>query len=188
MILGYEQSRTYNESCEPKLKTLRFLLTSMFVFFCFLPPCFSQGSVDENEIKAVFIYNFLKYTTWPEEKAGKHSMKIMVIHHHELFLELKKLAQDKVLNGRTIEVSEEAPKWEEVEVIYFGSEGTMNKQLRNGIKSYPILTISDTANANAMIRFFQEDQKMRFEINMKEVEEANLKLSSQLLKVAKVVP
>ena len=54
----------------------------------------------------------------------------------------------------------------------------------------PTLTVGDSdafANGGGMVRFYVEDSKIRFEINLTAVEAAKLAPSSKLLKVAKTV-
>ncbi len=54
----------------------------------------------------------------------------------------------------------------------------------------PILTISDIgdfAQAGGMIGLVETNQRIRFDINLAATRQANLKLSSQLLKLATIV-
>ena len=54
----------------------------------------------------------------------------------------------------------------------------------------PILTVSDIggfAQAGGMIGLFESEQHIRFNINITVARQANLKLSSQLLKLATIV-
>ena len=54
----------------------------------------------------------------------------------------------------------------------------------------PILTVSDIddfARAGGMIGLVEAEQRIRFDINLATARQANLKLSSQLLKLATIV-
>jgi hypothetical protein len=54
----------------------------------------------------------------------------------------------------------------------------------------PILTVSDIgdfAQAGGMIGLVEAEQRIRFDINLTATQQANLKLSSQLLKLATIV-
>ena len=54
-----------------------------------------------------------------------------------------------------------------------------------------LLTVSDIkgfAAAGGVIELFAEDGKMRFEINTRAAQRAGLRISSQLLKLARVTP
>ncbi|MCI4627158.1 MAG: YfiR family protein [Candidatus Magnetoovum sp. WYHC-5] len=58
------------------------------------------------------------------------------------------------------------------------------------INSQHILTIADMegfSQKGGMVNLFVESSKIRFEINVEAVERAGLKISSQLLKLAKIV-
>ena len=57
-------------------------------------------------------------------------------------------------------------------------------------KSGSVLTIGDAASftdAGGVIQFYLEDRKVRFEINLAAAQRAKLQISSQLLKLARVV-
>jgi hypothetical protein len=80
------------------LKIKRFLvfLSSFFIYLAFLS-CFSSTySIDlptEEELKAVFVYNFLKFVVWPQKKE-----KIILCVLGKTHLRSYLLA----LNGKTI--------------------------------------------------------------------------------------
>ena len=60
----------------------------------------------------------------------------------------------------------------------------------DSVRNKHVLTVGDSATFNAaggMIRFFIEERKVRFEINLPQVERVDLKVSANLLNVAKVI-
>jgi hypothetical protein len=145
-------------------------------------------ALEKSKIEAAFIYNFLKYTNWPTAKPAGQPLRIVVLNEAELFENLSKLTQGKLIDGHPIEVLQEQRNWKEVDAVYIGQEKQLDKGISNEIKLQPILIISQFGNPVAMIRFYQEDQKIRFEIDSSLVEDGKLTLSSQLLKLARVVP
>jgi len=53
----------------------------------------------------------------------------------------------------------------------------------------PVLTVGETegfAREGGMIRFYEEDNRLRFEINPNAAQKAGLRISSRLLKLARV--
>jgi len=64
------------------------------------------------------------------------------------------------------------------------------RPILEGLKGTNILTVGDTpgyAKQGCMIDFLMEDNKVRFEINAGAASLANLKISSKLLSLAKIV-
>lgn len=67
---------------------------------------------------------------------------------------------------------------------------TFARGLLSNIGSKSVLTVSDIANfteAGGMIGLIEIEQRIRFDINMVATDRARLKLSSQLLKLARIV-
>ena len=60
----------------------------------------------------------------------------------------------------------------------------------DSVRGRPVLTVSDGAGfaqAGGMIELFVEGGRMRFAVNLDAVEQAHVRLSSQLLGLAKIV-
>ncbi|MDH3444645.1 MAG: YfiR family protein, partial [Deltaproteobacteria bacterium] len=70
------------------------------------------------------------------------------------------------------------------------SEESRYAQIIEAMKTLPILTVGEESNfirAGGMISFVIEDNRIRFEINLSPAEKAGIKISSKLLKLAKIV-
>ncbi len=58
------------------------------------------------------------------------------------------------------------------------------------VRHYPILTVGEMdrfGEQGGIINFFSEGNKVRFEINVGAAEKARLKISSQLLSLARII-
>jgi len=63
-------------------------------------------------------------------------------------------------------------------------------EILDTIKGAPVLTVADMdrfAHRGGMVNLYLEHNKVRFEINVKAAAEAKLKISSKLLRLAKIV-
>lgn len=80
----------------------------------------------------------------------------------------------------------------ECSVLFISASDSGNlSQILEGIKGAPVLTVGDTegyAGRGVVVNFFLEDNKVRFEINVEASRLAGLTISSQLLKLARIVP
>lgn len=75
-------------------------------------------------------------------------------------------------------------------VFISASEKERLPQILDAVENLSILTIGDTngfIQQGVVINFYIEDDKVRFEINPKAAESADLKISSKLLKLGRIV-
>ena len=161
----------------------------------------AHAAPSEYELKAAFIYQIAKFVEWPSPNTIANTgapvnagtpLRLCVLGGNPFGRALDAIA-DKPINNRRMEVSLldinadtrkcamlfiAAPAEKHLERIVALSRGT------------GMLTIGDMegfAHRGVMINFFPEDSKIRFEINLEASLRAGLKISSQLLKLARIV-
>lgn len=175
----------------------------------------------EYEVKAAFIYNFMKFIQWPGAKhiAASDSprdkpVKIAVIGQHP-YKKTFQLILDKTVQGRPVEMVaiqsleefREAyadrrsaldaysdlyrARLAECHLLFIcASEKNCFADLLTLTVGGAVVTVSDLpdfAAENGMIGFVREKTKIRFEVNLDAVQKENIKISSQLLGLAKRV-
>ncbi|ODT78148.1 hypothetical protein ABS71_02130 [bacterium SCN 62-11] len=140
----------------------------------------------EYEIKAAFIYNFLRYIEWPSSKSAI-SVGIMGEDPFEGGLDQ---FQRKPLAGKSITVKtvKSAKEARGLDVLFISSteadklDGTLA-----ALKGAPVLTISDLpsfVDHGGQIGFTAERNRIRFIVNTDALAASDLKASSNLLKLA----
>ena len=76
-------------------------------------------------------------------------------------------------------------------ILFINKTGINNPEdIPASIKGKNILTVSDAAGffkQGSMIRFITKDNKIRIQINLEATKEANLAISSKLLRIAEIV-
>ena len=126
-------------------------------------------SNSESDLKAMFLYNFIKYVEWPAS-AGP-TFRIGVVGNTPVLESVRKVAEQKRVNGKAIEVVPVVPgQWPDVQLLFIAGAA-------------PI----DDAVKGAMINLLNRDNKIRFELNLTEAKESNLRISSQLVNLAENV-
>jgi hypothetical protein len=79
----------------------------------------------------------------------------------------------------------------ECRVLFISASERSNlDSILSGIANHPVLTIGDSdgyAEQGVMVNFYLEENKVRFEINREAAARARLGISSQLLKLARIV-
>jgi hypothetical protein len=107
-------------------------------------------------------------------------------------------ALDKTISGRTVQGKQviasrlaSANDFSNCNILFVSSsEQNHLPEILKKVQGKSILTVAEMRtfiSQGGMINFQVEQNKVRFEINLASVERANLKISSQLLKVAKVI-
>ncbi|OHB74709.1 MAG: hypothetical protein A2Z25_19080 [Planctomycetes bacterium RBG_16_55_9] len=157
----------------------------------------------EYQIKAAFLYNFIKFVDWPEEKpSDEKTITIGIIGKDPFgsaFEPLKdKQAKDKKVVIKQFESVEESPlPREQVEAIkkchvlfICRSEVKQIKRIIDSVKGHSVLTVGDMEDfleSGGIINFVKQDEKVRFEINNAAAKKSRLDIRSQLLRLAKRV-
>jgi hypothetical protein len=168
----------------------------------------NSGKEREYKIKAAFLYNFIKFVDWPEEKI-KNANDAMVIGiiGKDPFGNAFEPVKDKNVKGQKAiikyfksyeafsqnqtelkEISEELTKCN----LLFISSSEINylDKIINIIKNSNVLTVGenkDFLKAEGIINFLLEENKVRFEINLVAAKKSKLQIRSQLLRLAKNV-
>ncbi len=161
----------------------------------------------EYQVKAAFLYNFMNFADWPEEKLSDNNEPITIgIIGKDPFGDAFKPIQDKLVKGKKVVIqhfqgleelkksSEGHPQIEAIRKCHLlfvcQSEKGVLKEIINWVKDYSVLTVGDMEDfleSGGIINFVMEDNKVRFEINVATARNAKLKIRSQLLRLAKRV-
>ena len=152
-----------------------------------------SAAADENALKAAFVYNFAKYTDWPDELWNK-SAKLRVCTGGERgdFLRAVAALEDKPpLRGKEVEVRPLSRPEEAAgcHILVVAGRARMAEWTR-GVRQAPVLTVGDGegfATNAGLIGLYAEGDKLKFEVNQEAAQRVGLKLSSQLLKLARLV-
>jgi len=158
-----------------------------------VPTTLAQQKPDmEARLKAVFIYNFLSYTTWPDDNPDE-PYRIVVLGETPVTGNLAEIASNRKVGEREVLV-EQASDWNDLRnchVLYIApDEMDSIAGILQSFGKEPILTISDRVSPgsiNTALSFYLEDGKLRFQVDLDRIRDSRLHLSSQLLKLARVV-
>ena len=160
------------------------------------PAARAQPSVaGEYEVKAAFLYNFARYVDWPADHfPAAGGPFVVTVLGEDPFGE----ALDATLRGRTIRerplVVRRVARVDDIgdsQILFIGSSETDDlPRILHKLADAPILTVGETARfaeRGGMISFRKERDRVGFDINLASAERARLKVSSQLLKLARIV-
>ena len=147
----------------------------------------------EYKVKAAFLYNFTKFIDWPETafKNSDDPFIIGIIGDDPFGAYLDETVEGEKIGTHPIKVKRfrEIRNVSGCHMLYINSN---DQEWVGNVLSYAagknILTVGDAASFNkwgGIIRFYNEENKIRLEINLNRYKEAQLNISSKLLSVAK---
>lgn len=148
----------------------------------------------EYEVKLGFIYNFINFTTWPDEalKNNPDTLTMCFASDHPSSSALFKL-NGKSLKGRQIKVLafDSETCLEQSQILFFATQDKVFiEEVLDLTEGRSILTIGEVegfTKLGGVINFFKDRNRLRFRINTDAAVRNELKLSSQLLGSAQIV-
>lgn len=157
------------------------------------PPRAAAQDPREYSIKAAFLYNFARYVDWPQQALPANGDLVIGVIGKDPFGPALNSLRGKNAKGRNLVVRHfDTPREAaRCHVLFIpASERPRLEQIMDAVRNESVLTVSDMsgfARSGGIINFKSEDNRVRFEINPGAAERAKLTVSSQLLKLAKVV-
>lgn len=153
----------------------------------------AQAISKEYQVKAAFLYNFTKFVDWPPQRFATDTSPIViaVLGKNPFQQELAGLVKGRSVNGRLIDVRavRSADELASAHIVFVGAGE--EALLPPSIFGRPgVLTVGESTEftrRGGVITFVLVEEKVRFEINQGSGQEAGLKLSGQLLKLAVAV-
>ncbi len=163
----------------------------------------------ECQIKAAFLYNFVRFVDWPEDKLGDANEPIRIgIIGKNPFGNAFEPIKDKKLKGRKVIIETfkglskikpskknvKTPQHPEIKRIrkchllfICTSEKEHLADIIELVRRHGVLTIGQMPGfleSGGIINFLEEEKKIRFEINLKVARKSKLKIRAKLLRLA----
>ncbi len=148
----------------------------------------------EYQIKSVFLYNFSYFIKWPKTTFNNNNAPFnFCILGEDLFKRGIDLAvKNENVNGHISSVKrlKNLKNTRDCQILFISkSEEDDLASILDYLDGYPILTVSDInlfAEQGGMIQFFKRNEKVKILINPKKVKNTGLKISGNLLRIAKI--
>jgi hypothetical protein len=155
----------------------------------------------EYELKAVCLLHFLKLNTWPEEafddERDRRAPFVLVVMGDDPFGEdLEQAFKGERPQERAVVLRrlEELPRDSDVLnahlVFSTLSRSRDRRELIERTSGRPVLLVGEVegfAQQGACMNFYLEGKKVRFEVNVDAVERSGLRVSADILKLARIV-
>jgi hypothetical protein len=155
-------------------------------------PAVKQENINAKQyaFKAAFLFNFIEYMDW-KNNAESGTFNFAVLGNSPITEQMEVIAHDQRAKNKKISVKE----YENIDEIGFCYILFVSKTAPGSIEEVvskfenkPVLIVTEEKEGSVKkgpyINFFIESGKLKFEINLKSVKKAGIKISSQLLQHA----
>jgi hypothetical protein len=176
----------------PAVVALALCFTTALLLLGVAPRATAQS---EDQVMAAFLLNFARYVEWPENAFDRPDspVRICMVDAEGLGAVVAETVAGKTVGGRALEVAEpgrlEATAGCHVVFIGRAYDATPGDAVAalGGSNAFSIADHEGFASQGGIANFYREDNRIRFAINPSAARKAGLKISSRLLRLAKVV-
>jgi YfiR/HmsC-like len=156
---------------------------------------YAQDSVSEYQVKAAYLFNFLKFVDWPEDAFPDPLAPIVIgiVGDDPFGPALPQVIIGKTVQGRDLIIRKYhfGDDMRATHILFVSvSEKKRTAQIVASLKGSSVLTVADFTEflgEGGMIQLYSENNRIRFAINVDSATRAKLKISSKLLSLARVV-
>ncbi len=148
----------------------------------------------EYQVKAGFVFNFLKFVSWPDDSIlAPNSWKIGVLGDRSVFKTMRDTLSGKTIDDRPVEVIKLKTDEDVIgcHVMFVMDDFDTETWAKFGeLKHTPILIVGeskDFAKRHGIIGFVERKGSIRLQINPSRAKNASLVISGKLARIAEVV-
>jgi hypothetical protein len=145
------------------------------------------------EVKAAFLYNFTKFVRWPEDSLAGPRFVVAIVGDDPFGEVIDRAFLGKTVLGRAVEIRRTRALRDAAaaQMVFIGaSERSRLPEILAVLKGESVLTVGDMdrfADGGGMVGFRMRDSTVRFELNLRELRQARLEMSSQIIRLAQRV-
>lgn len=150
------------------------------------------GQSPDYAIQANIIYHFTKYIDWPESKKSGDFI-IGIVGDTPVYDKLRSLLTNKTVGTQKIVIKKISAGSASLDchILYIGEDESQSmKKIAERTAGAPTLLVSKErglAEKGSCINFIVVSDHLKLEINKNNIEQRNLSIASELLKLGKVV-
>ena len=160
------------------------------------PVAAATPPTQEYEVKAAFLYHFAQLVDWPAPSPLGDPFVIAVVGYDPFGVVLDEVLAGKSVRGQPVRIQRFAGAEQldgaRVHILFVGrGDDEHARRALSSLAGQPVLTVGESQRFAAragMIGFrLTAEGRIAFDINLHRAEQAGLRMSSQLLKLARIV-
>ncbi|WP_161499296.1 YfiR family protein [Flavipsychrobacter stenotrophus] len=160
-------------------------IKALIVFFSCISAASCYGQSYDPKENSVYIYNFIKYTSWPQKKSVIH---VGIVGNSQVEEELKRLFSKKTSNGTTYTVKKiTSAEAKTVDVVIVAQQASEQmRSIEQQTARTPVLIITEKENMarqGACISFFideENDYKTGYQLSIRNCKARGLSVNEQI--------
>jgi uncharacterized protein DUF4154 len=161
-----------------------------------LPPLGAQHTLSsEYQAKANFLAKFPIFIEWPVDALplGQASFLICVFGDFPFGTSLSEKTRGTTAHERRVEIRwvRQEQKLKSCQILFVSrSEQKRYSQVLEAVRGQSVLTVGETTeflDAGGIVNFTMQQETLQFEVNLVEANKAHLRISSQMLALARRV-
>lgn len=192
LTVGRDSSRHGSVGMNPDLQLWLPRIANTFLLAMFCANVHAEPQA-EYEVKAAFVHNMAKFVEWPAVSHAGGKLQLCILGQSP-FTKASGALEGERIDGLVWEVQQVDSRsaLQACRVLFIAASESGNlRRVLQGIEGRAVLTVGDSggyAEQGVMVNFYMGENKVRFEINREAARRAGLKISPQLLKLARIVP
>ncbi len=196
LLLGDSDVRRTNETRRsPRRRDVAPWIAILSAVAALLMSAPNAGAQSEDQVMAAFLLNFARYVEWPENAfdRGDAPVTICMMGSKGFGEVVSKTVSGKTVDNRPVEINPDVDllKTDGCHIVFIGRNFDRSPRATaaalDGLGVFSVADQEGFASAGGIANFYRDGNRIRFEINPKAAKKAGLKISSQLLRLAKVV-
>lgn len=172
---------------------VRMMCKSVLLYLLIVPA--SRSETLEYQLEAAFMFNFTQFVEWPPTAFARPDSPLVigVLGEDPFGSYLNDIVHGEIVNGHpiTVEHYRIASEIQKCHVLFFAdSERSSFRATLIALKDRSVLTVSNLegfAMAGGIMRFRVVDNRLRLRINIHAAHDAQLTVSSKLLRQAEII-
>lgn len=147
----------------------------------------------EHQLKAAYLYNFAKFVQWPAATLGSAEFTFCIAGASRVTPLLRQIIKGRTIRGHGSEVKQlnAIDPTVHCHILYISrTVGFPSPAIFKALQKTSVLTVGERpgfAKRGGIVEFYVADNKLRFAINIDVAKRARLRISSELLGLAKIV-
>ena len=151
------------------------------------------SGVLERQVKAAYLYKFASFVEWPESSFARPDSPLFigVTGSEQLAEQLERIVAGRLVNGHPLKVRrvQRGDALADLHILFLDAslDRAAMADMLVAARGQPLLTVSDAPDSGAlgcMIGFLIADDKLRFDVALKNVAPSRLRISARMLAVA----
>lgn len=145
-----------------------------------------------NQLKAAFIYNFIKYVQWPED-TKEDVIVVGILGEDPVVKPLQEIAKKRKVKGKklVIKVFSDGEPFHPCQIIFVSANRVDDLDAsRKELEAAHVLLVGDTKGfieKGVAVNFVLSKERLRFQVSQKALTRAKLVIGAQMLKLAILV-